>query len=137
MEFNRQMLSDLLQQASCHPRLRQALDLRTTPADTSQRILNALQPGTAVPVHRHPDTSETVFCLQGRLDEVFFEETVTENGDTQWKESRRVPLCPEQGQWGLQVPAGVWHTIEVIEPSVILEVKDGPYKPASPDDIRA
>lgn len=128
------MLDSLLTQAADNPRLRQNFDLRTSVADTSQRMLNALQPGTEVPIHRHEGTSETVVCLRGRLVEIMYEETfeyVEDGGDVMrrkgFKETSRHLLCPSEGQYGFQIPAGVWHTIEVLEPSVIFEAKDGAY----------
>ena len=146
MEINKELLDQLLEQAKVNPRLRQNLDLRTSSSDTSQRMLNALLPGTVVPIHRHEDTTETVICLCGKLDEVIYEEVVTygnassggfsQGMDAQdvvrkveYREVRRIHLCPAQSQYGCQVPKGAWHTVEVIEPSVIFEAKDGAYKP--------
>ena len=81
MEFDKDFLGKLFEQALINPRLRQNFDLRTSPVDTSQRMLNALLPGTKVPIHRHEDTTETVICLCGKLDEVIYEEVVSyENG---------------------------------------------------------
>lgn len=118
------LLKELWQQAAESPRLRQNFDLRTTAADTSQRMLNALLPGTEVPIHRHEDTSETVVCLCGRLEEMLYEE----QPDGTYLEVSRELLCPAEGRYGMQIPAGAWHTIRVIEPSVIFEAKDGPFK---------
>ena len=70
MEFDKEFLDKLFEQAMENPRLRQNFDLRTSPADTSQRMLNALQPGTEVPIHRHEKTTETVICLVGKLEEI-------------------------------------------------------------------
>lgn len=142
MEFDKDFLSSLIRKAAENPRLRQNFDLRTSGGDTSQRMLNALLPGTVVPIHRHTETSETVVCLQGKLDEVIFEETAeySEAGsdltmDSQYamkqtglREVRRIRLCPAEGRYGCQIPQGAWHTVEVIEPSVIFEAKDGAYK---------
>ena len=144
MEINEELLDQLFKQAKVNPRLRQNLDLRTSPSDTSQRMLNALLPGTVVPIHRHEETTETVICLCGKLDEVIYEEVVTygnassggfsQGMDAQdvvrkveYREVRRIHLCPAQSQYGCQVPKGAWHTVEVIEPSVIFEAKDGKY----------
>ena len=77
MEINKELIDNLFEQAKENPRLRQNLDLRTSSADTSQRMLNALLPGTVVPIHRHEDTTETVVCLCGKLDEVIYEEVVS------------------------------------------------------------
>ena len=75
MEFDKNFLSTLLQQAAENPRLRQNFDLRTSQADSSQRMLNAMLPETVVAIHKHDDTSETVICLYGKLDEVIYEAT--------------------------------------------------------------
>ena len=145
IEFNNDFLAQLFQQAEGNERLRQNFDLRTSSADTSQRMLNALLPGTVVPIHRHEDTTETVVCLCGKMDEVIYEEVVTygkEAPDTmpmgmdaqdvtrkvEYREVQRIRLCPAEGKYGCQVPKGAWHTVEVIEPSVIFEAKDGAYK---------
>lgn len=128
MELNTELTEHLLQLAKENPRLRQNLDMRNSPADTSQRMLNALQPGTQVPIHRHEDTSETVICLCGRMDEVLYDQVTDDNGNVSFKETDRYCLCPKEGFFGCQVPKGVWHRVEVKEPSVIFEAKDGAYK---------
>lgn len=145
MIFDKNFLAKLFEQATINPRLRQNFDLRTSGEDTSQRMLNALLPGTVVPIHRHEDTTETVICLCGTLDEVIYEEVVTYEKaapdmmpmgmDAQdvtrkmeYREVQRIRLCPVEGKYGCQVPKGAWHTVEVIEPSVIFEAKDGAYK---------
>ena len=145
MEINKELLDNLFEQAKENPRLRQNFDLRTSGEDTSQRMLNALLPGTVVPIHRHKDTTETVICLCGTLDEVIYEEVVTYEKaapDTmpmgidaqdvtrkvEYREVQHIRLCPAEGKYGCQVPKGAWHTVEVIEPSVIFEAKDGAYK---------
>ena len=133
-------LDGLFEQAAESPRLRMNYDLRTTADDTSQRMLNALQPGTEVPIHRHDDTSETVVCLCGRLEEIIYEEVVEyvseQTSRTEdvmqrrsFKEVERHLLCPAEGRYGMQIPMGAWHTIRVMEPSVIFEAKDGAYRP--------
>ena len=139
--INDNLLSVLHWKARESERRRMHLDLRTTARDTSQRMLNALEPGTEVPIHRHLRTSETVVCLEGRLDEVFYKELpnmdaggpVLKDNETAadgscFAEVARYRLCPRDGKYGIQVPQGVWHTVEVHEPSVILEAKDGAYK---------
>lgn len=125
MIIDQNLIEDLWKQAAESPRLRQNFDLRTSNADTSQRMLNALLPGTEVPIHRHEDTSETVVCLCGRLEEIIYEE----QPDGTFGEVSRELLCPAEGRYGMQIPAGAWHTIRVIEPSVIFEAKDGAYRP--------
>ena len=115
----------MFEQAKESPRLRMNYDLRTSSADTSQRMLNALLPGTEVPIHRHESTSETVVCICGRLEEIIYEEMP----DGTFQEVSRNLLCPSEGLYGIQIPAGAWHTIQVLEPSVIFEAKDGAFVP--------
>lgn len=119
MEINKELLDSLFEQAKENPRLRQNLDLRTSSADTSQRMLNALLPGTVVPIHRHPQSTENVFLLCGKIVEVICDE----NGN----EIECIHLDPSVGNYGCVVPQGAWHTVEVLEPSVIYEAKDGKY----------
>ena len=119
MEINKELIDNLFEQAKENPRLRQNLDLRTSSADTSQRMLNALLPGTVVPIHRHPQSTENVFLLCGKIVEVICDE----NGN----EIERIHLDPTVGDYGCVVPQGAWHTVEVLEPSVIYEAKDGKY----------
>ena len=128
--FDSTFLAALQAEAAESPRLRMNHDLRNSPEDTSQRMLNALLPGTVVPVHRHEDTAETVVCLRGRLWEVIYEEVPAAEGAStgpKFREVSRHLLCPAEGCHGMQVPAGAWHTIEVLEPSIIFEAKDGAY----------
>ena len=119
MNINKEFLGKLFQQAVENPRLRQSYDLRTSSDDNSQRILCALLPGTVVPIHRHPNSNENVLLLCGKLVEVVYDE----NG----KEKERIHLDPTVGNYGCVVPPGAWHTVEVWEPSVIYEAKDGKY----------
>ena len=119
MEINKDFLDKLFEQAVVNPRLRQNFDLRTSANDNSQRMLNALLPGTVVPIHMHPQSTESVFLLCGKIVEVIYDE----NG----KEIERIHLDPSVGNYGCVVPQGAWHTVEVLEPSVIYESKDGKY----------
>lgn len=137
--INENLLSGLHQKAMENERKRMNYDLRTTPEDTSQRMLNALEVGTHVPIHRHIKTSETVVCLEGCMDEVFYEELPgVESGgpvhdgervvdETAFVEVARFRLCPREKLYGIQIPQGVWHSIVVYEPSTIFEAKDGAY----------
>lgn len=125
LEINKVLIDSLFEQAKESPRLRMNYDLRTSSADASQRMLNALLPGTEVPIHRHEDTTETVVCLCGRLEEIIYEEMP----DGTFQEVSRHLLCPAEGCYGIQIPVGAWHTIRVLEPSVIFEAKDGAYVP--------
>lgn len=145
MEFDKDFLGKLFEQATMNPRLRQSFDLRTSSDDNSQRMLNALLSGTVVPIHRHEDTTESVICLCGKLDVVIYEEAVTYEKNVpealpmaidaqdvtrkvEYREVQRIHLCPAEAKYGCQIPKGAWHTVEVIEPSVIFEAKDGAYK---------
>ena len=119
MEINKDFLGKLFEQAVINPRLRQNLDLRTSANDNSQRMLNALLPGTVVPIHRHPQSTENVLLLCGKIVEVICDD----NGN----EIERIHLDPTVGNYGCVVPQGAWHTVEVLEPSVIYEAKDGKY----------
>ena len=119
MEINKELLDNLFEQAKENPRLRQNLDLRTSANDNSQRMLNALLPGTVVPIHRHPQSTENVLLLCGKIVEVICDE----NGN----EIERINLDPTVGNYGCVVSQGAWHTVEVLEPSVIYEAKDGKY----------
>ena len=137
--INENFLVGLKSKAEVSERLRTNFDLRTTPEDTSQRMLNALEPGTRVPIHRHLKSSETAICIEGCLDWVFYEELPNmdaggpvHDGETAadescFKEVARFRVCPREGQYGIQVPLGAWHTVVVHEPSTILEAKDGAY----------
>lgn len=136
MEIDNKFISKLLSEAAENPRLRQNYDLRTSSDDNSQRMLNALLPGTVVPIHRHPHSTENVLLLHGKLVEVFYEEERAGDGIEQKQdmaigrrlhETARIVLDPSSDSYGCVVPAGVWHTVEVLEPSVIYEAKDGKY----------
>ncbi len=134
------LLDDLHEKAKMNERLRVGLDLRTKPEDNSQRLLNVLEAGTKVAIHRHWDTAETVICIEGSLDEVFYEVDLTAGSEEiadgvefapegySFKEVARYRLCPQEGKFGIQVPPRLWHTIEVYEPSTIFEGKDGAYR---------
>ena len=137
--INNNLLSELHQKAKESDRLRQNFDLRTTPEDGSQRMLNALEPGTHIPIHRHLNTSESVICLEGCLDWVFYEELPNMDAggpvhdgesaadETNFVEIARFRVCPREGTYGIQVPLGAWHSVVAHEPSTIFEAKDGAY----------
>ena len=137
--INDNLLSVLHWKARDSERLRMNFDLRTTAEDGSQRMLNALEPGTHVPIHRHLKSSETVICLEGCLDWVFYEELPNMDAggpvhdgemaadERQFVEVARFRICPREQKYGIQIPLGVWHSIEVYEPSTIFEAKDGAY----------
>lgn len=127
MVVDNNFLDNLLEQAANSERKRTAFDLRTTSADKSQRIINAMLPGTIVPIHRHTKTSESMTVLRGKLTEIFF--------DDNCNETARFELGPSTGNLMVQIPAGTWHTVEVNEPCVIFEAKDGAYEPVSSEDV--
>ena len=119
MVINNELLDDLFAKAVASERKRMNYDLRTSSNDGSQRMLNALLPGSIVPIHRHPHSNENVLLLCGKLVEVIY--------DAEGNETERIHLDPTVGNFGCVVPAGSWHTVEVLEPSVIYEAKDGKY----------
>lgn len=119
MKIDKNLIQELFDKAEGNPRLRQNYDLRTSTSDSSQRMLNALMPKTVVPIHRHPNSNENVILLCGKLIEVLLDEKGCEID--------RILLDSSVGNFGYIVPQGVWHTVEVIEPSVIYEAKDGKY----------
>ena len=118
----------LTEQAMTYLPFRMNMDLRNSSSDGSQRMLNAIEPGSALPIHRHMKSSETVVCLRGHLREVFYNEAgeVTEVID----------LAPGSDCMALNIPIGQWHTVRALESgTVILECKDGAYEAAGPEDI--
>lgn len=136
LEIDNKFISKLLSEAAKNPRLRQNYDMRTSSDDNSQRMLNALLPGTVVPIHRHPHSTENVLLLHGKLVEVLYEEERAGDGIEQKQdmaigrrlhETARIALDPSSGNYGCVVPADTWHTVEGMEPSVIYEAKDGKY----------
>lgn len=127
MLINNKLLDELAVLAKDSDRLRMNRDLRNSPADKSQRMLNALEVGTELPVHRHPASSETQILLRGKIDVVFYDD----NRD----EIKRFHLDPTKGIYGVDIPAGTWHNLIVLEPAVIFEAKDGAYKPISDEDM--
>ncbi len=132
-KIDKNLLNDLFQKALQSERHRYAYDLRNTEEDSLQRMLNAILPDSEVPIHRHEDTSETIVCLHGRLEVVFYEKTkkrtgyVINEGGCKFEVTDRYCLYPEGGRFGVQIPKGVWHSVEAAFPSVIIECKDGKY----------
>lgn len=119
MIIDKELLNSLIAKAESNERKRMNYDLRTSSNDGGQRMLNALLPGTIVPIHRHPMSNENVLLLVGKMDEVIY--------DNDGNEIERIHLDPANGNYGCVVPQGAWHTVEVFEPSVIYEAKDGKY----------
>lgn len=126
MVVDTDVLDSLTAQAKASPRLRMNLDLRNSPADQSQRMLNAIEPGSPMPIHRHRSSSETVICLRGHFEEYFYDEegNLAETFD----------LVP--GGLVISVPIGQWHSLKSLESGTVLfECKDGPYEPLGEEDI--
>ena len=128
MIIDQKILDSLSAQAKESPRLRQAFDLRTTPYVSSQRILNAVEPGTILPIHRHRGTTERIIVLRGKVVQHYFNDA--------GEKTASYELAPNSAQVGMSVPLGQWHALESLEEgSVIFECKDGAYQPLSPEDI--
>ena len=128
MLFSSTLFDELTAQAKASPRLRMNFDLRNTPDDLSQRMLNALEPGTVMPIHRHQNTSETVVVLRGKVKWLYYNDK-GELTDTILVEAGG-DIC------GLSVPKGQWHSLECLETgSVILECKDGPWEALKEEDM--
>ena len=126
MIIDQQALDKLTARAKDSPRLRMNLDLRNSPADQSQRMLNAIEPGTVLPIHRHRTTTETVVCLRGHFVEYFY--------DAEGRLTDTIDMVP--GGTLINIPAGQWHNLESLESgTVLLEVKDGAYEPIGEEDI--
>lgn len=119
IKIDKTLISELFDKALVSERKRMNYDLRTSPNDGSQRMLNALLPRTEVAIHRHPSSNENVILICGKLVEVLY--------DDEGNETARYHLDPTVGNFGCVVPAGAWHSVEVLEPSVIYEAKDGKY----------
>ena len=121
-------MDDLSAQAKDNPRLRQAFDLRTTPEDQSQRILNAVEQGTILPIHRHRGSTETIIVLRGKVVQHYYDD----NGN----KTTSFELAPDSAQVGMSIPVGQWHALKSFEEgSVIFECKDGAYEQLSAEDI--
>ena len=128
MKIDNILLDTLTTHAQASPRLRMNMDLRNSDADSSQRMLNAIEPGSVVPVHRHQKTSETLVVLRGRVVEEYYssEGVVVAT----YELAAGGPSC------ALNIPAGQWHTLRALDPgTVILEMKDGPYEPVKECDV--
>ena len=147
MKIDNILLDKLSAQAKVSPRLRMNLDLRNSDADSSQRMLNAIEPGSVVPVHRHQKTSETVVVLRGRVVEEYYDDAgvLVESfvlGDCHVADAPRndvLDFAPDNDvplAYALNIPAGQWHTLRALESgTVILEMKDGAYEPIGAEDV--
>lgn len=129
MVIDNKVLDELSAKAKASPRLRMNLDLRNSENDGSQRMLNAIEPGSPERIHRHQHTSETVVCLRGKVVEEFYDELERICTDS-------IVLTPNGPNVAVNIPAGQWHSIRVVESgSVVLAVKDGRYEPLTDADV--
>ena len=123
------LLDSVSAQAKASPRLRMNYNFHQSLDDKCHRFLNAVEPGTEVPIHRHQNTSETVVCLRGKLVEEYYD-------DLERMCTESIVLTPNGQTVALNIPAGQWHTVKALESgTVILEVKDGKYEPIGEEDI--
>lgn len=126
--INKDLLNEVTQQAKESPRLRMNHNLHDSLEAKAQRLLNALEPGTILPIHRHRHTAETYLLLRGKIRVMYYNDRK--------EETESVVLDPKNGSYGVHIPAWQWHTLEVLESgSVIFEVKDGPYMPLGEEDL--
>jgi cupin fold WbuC family metalloprotein len=126
MKITETLLDELTEQAKKSPRLRMNYDLRTSPDDQSQRMLNALEPGTIMPIHRHMGSSETVICIRGHFEEYLYDE----NGNL----TDTIDMVP--GGTVINIEAGQWHSLKCLESGTVLfEAKDGAYAPRREEDV--
>lgn len=128
MKIDQSSLDSLSTKAKANPRLRQSFDLRTTAEDNSQRMLNAMEPGTVMPIHRHCNTSETMVMVRGKLIERFYDDAGNLTDEFVMEPCGDYPM--------IQIEVGQWHSLEVLESgTVIFEAKDGKYMPLGEEDI--
>ena len=127
MKISQELLDKLSAQAKANPRLRQNLDLRNSPEDQSQRMLNAMEPGTVMPIHRHRASTESVVILRGKIQWIFY--------DDKGVETERVTLDADGEPRMLNVERDRWHSLVCLESAVIFESKDGPYHPLGEGDV--
>lgn len=126
MIVTKEILDELTEKAKVSERLRANLDLRNTPDDQSQRMLNAIEPGTMLPIHRHKNTSETCVCILGHFEEYFY--------DNDGILTDTIDMLP--GGVVLNIESGQWHSLKCLESgTILLEAKDGAYHPLEEDEI--
>ena len=131
MKITQAFFNELTEKAKANPRLRIGHDLRNSAEDHSQRMVNAIEPGSVIPIHRHQNTSETMVCVRGRIIVELYDEL--ERICTE-----AIELTPNGPVVAMNVPAGQWHTAHALESgTAIIEAKDGPYSPMAPEDILA
>ena len=126
MVIDNKILDNLTEKAKASERLRANLDLRNSAEDLSQRMLNALEPGTVMPIHRHKGSSETCVCIRGHFEEYFY--------DSEGRLTETVDMVP--GGVVLNIEKGQWHSLKCLESgTILLEAKDGAYAPLAEDEI--
>lgn len=126
--INKERLDQVSKEAKESERLRMNFNYHEAMDAPAQRLLNALEPGTILPIHRHQHTAETYLLLRGKITVMYY--------DDKKCETERITLDPTVGNYGVHIPSGQWHTLEVLEPdTVIFEVKDGPYTPLAKEDL--
>lgn len=131
MVISKHIIDDLSEQTKVSPRVRMHFDLRNSSNDNTKRMLNAIEPGSIMQIHRHQKTSETVICLRGKVVEEFFDELERISTDS-------IVLSPNGPNVAINVPIGKWHRLRAVESgSVVLSVKDGKCEPLSDVDILA
>ena len=142
MKIDNILLDNLTAQAQASPRLRMNFDLRDSVEDDSQRMLNALEPGTVLPIHRHRTTSETVVILRGRAVQYLYDDAGNETEQVLLAAGAGDPHVasllelPDGAVPGMQVEKGQWHRLESLESgTVIVEMKDGAYEPIGEEDV--
>jgi cupin fold WbuC family metalloprotein len=126
MLIDNKLLDEVSFKAKESPRLRMNYNFHEGPDSKAQRMLNALEPGSVVPIHRHQHTDETCVVIRGKIEVQFYDETGAQTANFK--------LDPLKGNYGVHISKGQWHTLVVVEPSVVFEVKDGPYTPITPED---
>ena len=138
MEITQALLDKLTEEAKASPRLRINYDLRNSEDDQSQRMLNAIEPGSPMAIHRHRDTSETIVILRGRLVEEYYQELKDSSEDqrSRIQKVQEIEMSPNGPIVALNIPAGQWHTLKALESgTVIMESKNGAYEPLGEEDI--
>ena len=127
MIIDNNFLDNLQQQAKESNRKRAAYCFHDSPQSNAQRLLNALEPDTNIPIHHHLTKAETYFIIRGQIEVFFY--------DDEGHIIQKYSLNPNDGNKGLHIPKGIWHSLNVLESSIIFEVNDGPYTPITDDDI--
>lgn len=127
MIISNQIIDNLIAEAKASPRLRKNYNLHASTSDSVQRMFNAMEPGTIVPIHRHKSVNETMILLRGKMKVIEYDENYSPTSTI---------LDINSGNIGVHIKSCVWHTVEVLEKgTVVFEVKEGPYQPLSEDDI--